>query len=101
MAIQEITVDMSLLKNTVETLNGQLAELTKGMNDIFQDIAEMDRMWDGEANNAFKQQFEIDHQMMNDMFETIRSIIDCYDFAEREYTKCEDEVYGIVHSIKI
>lgn len=101
MAIQEITVDMGLLRNTVSTLNEQLEALKKGMEDIFLDISEMDAMWDGEANSAFNQQFGIDHQMMNDMFGTIRNIIDCYDFAETEYTKCEDEVSGIVHSIKI
>lgn len=101
MEIQEITVDMSLLNTDIGELDDALGQLRNHLNGVFTDIQELDMMWDGPANTEFQKQFTNDHQNMENMCETIKSIIENYRNANKEYTSCENSVYDAVASINI
>lgn len=98
---KEITVDTGLLKTDIDTMNTSLSQLRKLMEDVFADIKQLDTMWDGPANAEFNRQFAMDYQTMKDQCDTIEDMIDHYDFADKEYVKCENEVDAIVKSIRI
>lgn len=98
---KEITVDTDLLKTDIDTMGDSLSQLRKLLEDVFGDIRELDTMWDGPANEEFNRQFQRDYETMKSQCDTIESMIDHYDYADKEYVKCENEVDSIVKSIRI
>ncbi len=101
MAIQEISVNMTDLGSCVSTLEEKVQGLRNEMQKIFQEITELDAMWDGPANTEFNTQFQADREAMDNLLKTFDTIVGNYDFANKEYIKCEDEVHNIVSSIAI
>lgn len=101
MAIQEITIDMSLLADDIAVLEENVAALREQMALVFQDINDLDAMWDGPANAEFNAQFNADYASMEAMCKTFDTIIESYAFANKEYNTCENSVHDIVAAIKI
>ena len=99
--LTEITIDMSLLQNTVTTMQEQVARLRGDMDDIFNQIQELDRMWDGPANDTFRAQFLQDRQEMQEICNELQKMNDCLVYAKNEYNTCENNINGIVTSIRI
>ena len=101
MTIQEITVDMSMLAIDIGVLQENVALLRSQMQEMFQEITELDTMWDGPANDAFNAQFQADYTVMENLCKTFDSMIECYEFANKEYNSCENSVHDIVAAISI
>lgn len=101
MMAKEITVDTDLLKTDIDTMQESLTQLNKLVEDVFSDITELDTMWDGPANEEFNRQFKSDYETMKSQCDVINNMIEHYDYADKEYVKCENEVDSIVKSIKI
>ena len=101
MAVQEITIDMTLQASDIQSLQENVALLRSQMQEMYNEITELDAMWDGPANDAFNQQFQQDYATMENMCKTFDSIIDCFEFANKEYNSCENSVFDIVKSISI
>lgn len=101
MASQEITVNTFTLAGDIDALRTTLQIARKQLDDMFTQIAELDTMWDGPANEAFKAQFNLDYETTKNLCETVESIIACMEFAKEQYNTCENEVNGIVSSISI
>lgn len=101
MASQEITVNTSTLAGDIEALKTTLQTARKQLEDMFTQVAELDTMWDGPSNEAFKTQFHLDYENSKNLCVTVESIIACMEFAKDQYNTCENEVNGIVSSISI
>ena len=67
---------------------------------MFDEIKELDSMWDGTANNAFNVQFQNDYEMMQEVCRNLKRLIDSLEFSKREYIKCEQQVDSAVRSMK-
>lgn len=101
MAIQEITVDMGQLASGISNMTELVTLLRNQMKEVFNHMTELDAMWDGVANDAFNQQFQIDNEAMEQLCKTFDSIIEHYTTADKEYNNCEDAVHDIVAAISI
>ena len=64
MNIQEIAVNTVTLQNDISDMQEALEKVKKRTQSMFDEIKELDSMWDGAAHMAFKQQFNLDHQKM-------------------------------------
>ena len=100
MAIQEITVDTSVLAGDISELQTALANAQRQLEEMFAEVAELDTMWDGPANEMFNRQFGNDHEKAKNLCKTVDSLIDCMIYA-KEYDLCENEVNDIVSSISL
>lgn len=101
MAITEIEINTSTLGKDIESLETTVGQLEKQIEKMFGSIEELDKMWDGPANAAFTQQFQIDYQTCVEMCQILRELIDSLQHAKEEYEKCEQSVDGLIRSIQI
>ena len=101
MAITEIEINTSTLGTDIETLETTLGQLEIQVEAMFTSVSELDRMWDGPANDAFNQQFRLDYQICVAMCQTLKELIESLRYAKGEYEKCEQSIDGLIRSIQI
>lgn len=101
MASKEITVNTSTLTGDINELRTTLSSAKAQLNDMFNQIAELDTMWDGPANLEFNRQFGNDYENAKNLCDTIESLLGCMEFARDQYNLCENEVNSIVSAIMI
>lgn len=101
MAIKEIAVNTSTLMNDIDELQTTLASARAQLDDMFNQMAELDTMWDGPANEEFNRQFRNDYENAKNLCKTIESLLECMKFAKNQYNTCENEVNDIVSAITI
>ena len=101
MAFREITVDTQTLAGDISELETALSAAEAQLEEMFNQVTVLDTMWDGPANAEFNHQFKTDHDSAKEMLGNVRSLIECMTYAREQYDICENDVYGIVSSIKI
>lgn len=101
MAITYIEIETDQLKRDSQELfeNKQHAETI--LNEMVQEIEELNTMWSGRANLAFRMQFNKDVELMRELLEKMKKLSECMDYASEEYVRCENEVKTLVDSIRI
>lgn len=93
-------VNLSNLSSDITNARSNLEYIKKNIKGMFDEIRELDAMWDGEANNAFNVQFKSDYEMMQDVCKNIEKILNSMEFAKQEYAKCESSVSSAVRAMK-
>lgn len=96
--IETATEPLCADKGTMEAeLNAVRAELQQ----LFQEMQELDSMWDGPASQAFSVQFQTDYDIMQDIMENLEGFIQCMQYAADEYNKCESTIAELISAIRI
>lgn len=98
---QEIAVNTSTLASDIADLQDALVNARKQLQDMFEQVEELDAMWDGPANEEFRKQFVNDHENAQELCVTVESIIQCMQYAREQYDLCENDVNGIIAAINI
>ena len=101
MAFKEITVNTSTLTGDINELKSALASARAQLKEMFNQVTELDTMWDGPANQEFNKQFGIDYENSSNLCNTVESLIGCMEYARNQYNTCENEVNSLVSSISI
>lgn len=101
MAVTYIEVEPEILNKDAQ----EIAEKTKTAQAVLlglvEEMEELNAMWSGRANEAFKLQFRSDVELVQQVLERINKLSECMSYASGEYKKCEFEVKTLVESIKI
>lgn len=101
MSVNYIEIDTEQLKRDMqELLNGE-KNAESALQEMVQEVNELNTMWSGKANRAFRVQFSKDIELMSELLEKIKRLAECMEFASTEYVKCEVEVKDLVDNIKI
>lgn len=93
-------VNLSNLNSDINNARHSLDYIKKNIKGMFDEIKELDAMWDGDANDAFNVQFNSDYEMMLDVCKNIEKVIASMEFAKQEYTKCENSVSSAVQAMR-
>lgn len=101
MAAQLIEIETGSLFSDIQSMTGEVGEAEQQTSQMFEAMAELDRMWDGAANAAFIHQFQIDYESMQNLCAEVRHLISCMEYAKKRYEECEDEVYQTIAAIKL
>jgi len=101
MASQEIAINTSTLDGDIDKLSTVLEKIKSQLEMTFAEVQALDGMWDGPANETFVTQFTKDYNDSLELCKVIQSLIDCMDYAKKQYDSCENEVNNIVSSISI
>lgn len=101
MSAREITVNTSTLTGDIEELRETLSGVGVQLEEMFNQVKELDTMWDGPANKEFNLQFGNDYENAKSLCKTVESLLECMEFARNEYNSCENEVNTIVSAISI
>ena len=100
------------MENVIEVSTGNLAQDVKDMEDILSELKkEMDEMdamivtlntmWQGDAQNIFMKQYNLDRQIWMDMRENVEEIINGMQNARQAYEKCENTIGQKIDSLRI
>lgn len=101
MAVSRIEVNTEMLGNTASDMSISVTHIYHHIKEIYEDIKELDSMWDGPANQAFNLQFEKDRARLLNICSNLETYIDKIQYAKDEYNKCENAVSNIIDAIWI
>lgn len=96
-----IEIDTEQLKRDTEELLNNEKNAESALQEMVQEVNELNTMWSGKANRAFRTQFNKDVTLMTELLEKMKRLAECMEFASTEYVKCESEVKALVDSIRI
>ena len=96
-----IATNTDIMSNDINELESTLHRISDELDRMFEQIMDLDRMWEGPANETFVAAFSEDMQYCTELKETVRSIIESMRNAKDEYNRCETEVGSAVASIRI
>ena len=98
---QEIAVNTVSLGQKVQDLEANMAQIKSKVDNMYDEVTALDKMWDGPANAQFTKQFNADKTSMDELCEEIKKIFTSMDEAKKEYEICENDVSQIISSIRI
>lgn len=101
MSIEHIEIETGSLSADIQNMTDKINNLEQKINKMFDSMQELDHMWDGSANEAFRNQFNIDYQTMKELIKELRYLINCMEYAKKRYEECEDDVYSLISSIRL
>lgn len=93
-------VNLSTLSSDINNARHSLDYIRKNVKGMFNEIKELDAMWDGDANAAFNVQFNSDYEMMLEVCKNIEKLINSMEFAKQEYARCENSVSSAVQAMR-
>lgn len=96
-----IEVDTQQLERDKETVKERLMQVEQSLKRVYELVEELDAMWDGPANLAFRQQFANDRESFEEMCREVKNLIESLAYAKMEYEKCENQVKAAVAAIRI
>ena len=96
-----IEINTNALNNDIENMQSELNGLRGEMKKAFFAVTELDKMWNGPANDAFHKAFQADHETMEEVCRIVDRLIDYMIHARDEYCKCESAVSGEIDAIRI
>jgi len=99
--VSRIEINTEMLGNTISDMSIGITQLYSHIKEIYEDIKELDNMWDGSANQVFYIQFEKDRAKLLNICGNLETYIDKMQYAKDEYNKCENAVAHIVDTIWI
>lgn len=101
MAISYIKTDTDQMAGDIGQINESIANVKKSMNELAVELEQLNEMWKGEANKAFKVQIVKDFDYMKQLVTKLEKFADNMEGAKREYIRCENSVTDIVHNVRI
>lgn len=101
MAFNYTEIDTMQLRADVGQLRDNMSEASSCLRDFMSEINELNSMWKGKANSAFRVQVQQDYEIMSGILEKISRLADGMENAQLEYEKCERVVLSIVDGIQV
>lgn len=99
MAISKIKVNTQKLKNTADSVQEELNNIKKKLKEMQGDVATLNGMWEGDANEEFNKSFEDDIEDLEIICKNIQELIDYEVRAKNKYNNCEQKVSELINSI--
>lgn len=85
--IRELEAGTVKVRNSLQGLKGEMEELNG--------------MWKGQANMAFRRQVKLDCSLISALLEKMDRLAGCMAYAANEYVRCEQEIKNALDDIRI
>ena len=99
--MDKIKVDTGKLQNTESSVRDQIRNIQASLVKMQKDVASLNAMWSGEANQSFNQTFQKDIADLNSLCNGLSMVADYEENARKEYAKCEEQVASVINSIRV
>lgn len=96
-----ISVHFQSLDNDKRATAESVQAMKRQVNGLYNDLLELNAMWEGPANAAFTAQFEKDRADMEALCAELEQFTRDLEYASTEYKKCESQVSSIVAAIRV
>lgn len=94
-----IEISTQILDGDAAKMLEELQIIRNEMKNMFEEVNELNTMWEGPANSAFTGQFTLDYQTLTDICSSVDKYIECMGYASKEYTKCENSIGSAIAAI--
>jgi len=88
----KIRTDTEKLGSTESSVREQVKAIKDALKKMGEDVAALNAMWTGPANQAFNETFQNDIQELSGICDEIEGVADFEKDAREEYAKCERDV---------
>lgn len=99
--IEKIKVSTSRLSKDSEKVKQGIDNISKKLSEMENSVSELDKMWDGESSEAFKQAFHDDIAIAEKMINNLLNIYQYEQNAAAKYDSCESKVEQLVSGIRV
>lgn len=96
-----IEINTQILDSDKGNMIADLQKVRSEMKSMFEEVNDLNGMWEGPANSAFNEQFKLDYGTLTDICNSLQKYIECMDFASKEYVKCENSIGSAIAAIKL
>lgn len=97
----KLEIESRRLQGDIDRLKAHLADIRRTGARMMSNVNALSAMWEGEAKNAFVEQFRTDSEILSAMEGTIESLIGHLEDARGQYDACENSVASIVQGIRV
>lgn len=101
MAGRVIEVNTTTLRSDVSAIEEEINAINKGADRLANTLRELERMWEGNAKQAFSSAVNDDIRRLRELSEAIGRFTQKTGEIRREYDTCESEVAQIISSIRV
>jgi len=101
MAKDYTKIDASRLMGDITKTEADIAQSEKETDGMFAAVAELNKMWQGPANEAFNQQFIDDYNRMKNYLSNLKKYAQRLREDKTAYESCESRVREKVNALKI
>ncbi|MBQ4066289.1 MAG: WXG100 family type VII secretion target [Clostridia bacterium] len=99
--MKRIEIDTDLLSRSASGIVNDINDIKTQIDNVYEGIRVLDTMWDGSANEAFKQQFALDYDRMVEICDVLYEYADKLTEAKGRYESGENSVASIIAAIGI
>lgn len=92
----EIKVTTEGMRNAASEFNAKMGEWEGMVNQIWSLLADLDAMWDGDANDAFNALIDEDKPKFEKLYMMMETYKDAIATAAQKYEEGEEEIKTIV-----
>lgn len=92
----EIKVTTEGMRSAAFEFSAKMHEMESSVNQIWSLLAELDAMWDGDANEAFNALIEEDKPKFERLYEMMETYKNAITTAAQKYEEGETEIKNIV-----
>lgn len=101
MTFTELEIDTSSLAGGRKDMEESLGSIQGTLDGIYTEIEELNAMWAGPANQAFRNSFQQDKERIAQIVKGMRDYLEHLENVQREYESCEQAVADIVAAVRI
>lgn len=95
----DFRVSISRLKSDAELVETYIGNMKNKMQNIKNDLAELDAMWDGQASETFKKAFNDDVEALSTLISNLNKLYAYETLAYEKYESYESQVSGVVSGL--
>ena len=96
-----IEISTPRLGNDISQMQEKLNNLITAKTQVYRCLENLNTMWDGTANTVFMAQTRIDEAVLQGLINNLDNLIDCMEYAKREYERCTEEVNSKIAAIRL
>lgn len=96
-----IEVNISTLQQDCGTMTEKIASLDKKVKRLYDVIAELNGLWEGESKNVFLNHLQKDQNAIDELIQEAEKIANHMQEAVDIYTTCENDVSREIDAIRV
>ena len=97
----ELGNELQGFKRDIDSFESTRGRVDQTAKRLFQAVLELNSMWEGAAHDAFEQSFKADNATVEEVLQFLTGYKNDLDTAHQEYTKCENNVSGIIGALRV
>lgn len=99
--ITYMEMDTEKLNADIRELEIGTAKMKSSLRKLQEEMEELNGMWKGKANMAFRRQVNLDFGLMSAFLEKLDRLAVCMSYASNEYARCEQEIKSDLNRVQI